>query len=60
MIEPLVEFIANQPGLTARLLARHRPDRSGRCRGCRQYDRTTPTHPCPLHLHARAAAGQLP
>lgn len=55
MIEPLIEFMRRQPGMVARLLARHEPDPAGRCRGCRQHDRMTPAHPCPIRLHAQAA-----
>ncbi len=55
MIEPLLEFMIGQPGMVRRVLARHRPDRSGRCCGCRQHDRMTPAHPCTIRQHAEAA-----
>jgi hypothetical protein len=55
LIGPLVEFMLAQPGMVTRLLAGHRPDGAGRCRGCRGHDRPAPPHPCSIRLHADAA-----
>ncbi|MGH3615692.1 MAG: hypothetical protein ACRDRK_24480 [Pseudonocardia sp.] len=56
MIEPLVTLILAERGMGERILAAHRDDGAGRCAGCVQHDRPSPTHPCVLRSHAENAA----
>jgi hypothetical protein len=55
-----VRFIAAQPGGADRLLARHQPDKHGRCRGCTTPGTGTPDKrwPCSIFTLATNAQAQ--
>jgi hypothetical protein len=56
---PIVEFIAREPGMAARMLAEHIDDSTGHCRVCTN-GRQSGRHvwPCPLHGLALEASRQ--
>jgi len=57
-ISAVVAFIADQPGGPERLLAIHRPDEHGRCRGCTLPGTGQPHDPWPCSLHFFASAAE--
>jgi hypothetical protein len=53
---PIVEFIAREPGIAAKLLGEHTDDGTGDCRTCvRRQGGAAEVWPCPLHGYASAA-----
>ena len=57
--DPIVVFIADQPGLAARLIAAHADDGTGRCRVCSGGAQAGRHRwPCQLHHYARRAQQQ--
>ncbi len=47
---PIVQYIAAEPGMAARILAEHRDDGSGRCRVCSSGPQAArKIWPCPLN-----------
>jgi hypothetical protein len=57
-IGPIVEFIAREPGMAARLLAEHSDDGTGRCRLCPSGPQAArKIWPCPIYEYARLASG---
>jgi hypothetical protein len=58
-LDPIVEFIAAEPGMAVRLLAEHRDDGSGRCRVCPSGPQAArKVWPCPLYGYALIASQQ--
>jgi len=56
VITPLIELIANEPGMAERLLALHVDDNTGHCAGCVQHDRPAVEHLCVIRNHALHAS----
>lgn len=57
--DPIVVFIADQPGMAARLIAEHADDGTGRCRVCSAGGQTGRHRwPCQLHHYACRAQRQ--
>jgi len=56
VVSPIVEFIAREPGLAARLLLVHVDDGSRRCRVCSGGAQSgRHEFPCQIHSYATAA-----
>jgi hypothetical protein len=54
--DPIVQFIAGNPGMAAKLLGVHTDDGTGHCRTCvRRQGGAAEVWPCPLHGYASAS-----
>ncbi len=55
MFEALVEFLMDRPESRTKLIAEHRNDGAGKCRGCAAGLRPRPPWPCLLRMAADTA-----
>jgi hypothetical protein len=53
--DPVITFMAGEPGMAERILAEHVDDGTGHCAGCTWNERARPVVPCLTRHYAELA-----